>query len=84
MILDLQGIKGLREKVQIATKFGITFNEKWEMGARGDPEYVRESVEGSLKRLDVDYIDLFYYHRLDPKVPIEVTVSGTSAELLMT
>ncbi|CAM6068512.1 unnamed protein product [Sphagnum tenellum] len=41
---------------------------------RGDPEWVRESCEGSLKRLGVDYIDLYYQHRLDPTVPIEITV----------
>lgn len=42
---------------------------------RGDPAYVREACEASLKRLDVDYIDLYYQHRIDTRVPIEVTVS---------
>lgn len=41
---------------------------------RGDPEHVRSACEASLKRLDVDYIDLYYQHRVDPTVPIEVTV----------
>lgn len=41
---------------------------------RGEPEYVRSACEASLKRLDVDYIDLYYQHRVDPKVPIEITV----------
>ncbi|KAG2570728.1 hypothetical protein PVAP13_7KG023445 [Panicum virgatum] len=59
----LQG--GVREKVELATKFGI----------RGDPAYVRAACEGSLKRLGVDCIDLYYQHRIDKRVPIEVTVS---------
>ncbi|MFS8008451.1 putative perakine reductase [Helianthus anomalus] len=42
---------------------------------RGDPEYVRACCEASLKRLDVDYIDLYYVHRVDSRVPIEITVS---------
>jgi len=69
----LQAIKGIREKVQLATKFGISFVDgKPEI--RGDPAYVRAACEASLKRLDVDYIDLYYQHRIDIKVPIEVTV----------
>ncbi|XP_027164633.1 probable aldo-keto reductase 2 [Coffea eugenioides] len=64
---------GYREKVQIATKFGIgTKDGKTDI--RGDPEYVRACCEGSLKRLDVECIDLFYAHRIDTRVPIEVTV----------
>ncbi|KAF8780689.1 hypothetical protein HU200_001292 [Digitaria exilis] len=65
----LQG--GLREKVQLATKFGIT-PDMAEM--RGEPAYVRAACEGSLKRLGVDCIDLYYQHRIDTRVPIEVTV----------
>ena len=64
---------GLREKVQIATKFGI----QWIDGKPdvcGDPAYVRSACEASLKRLDIDYIDLYYIHRIDTNVPIEVTV----------
>ncbi|CAI9263428.1 unnamed protein product [Lactuca saligna] len=64
---------GLREKVQIATKFGI----QWIDGkpdACGDPAYVRSACEASLKRLDIDYIDLYYIHRIDTSVPIEVTM----------
>ncbi|CAL5017703.1 unnamed protein product [Urochloa decumbens] len=62
---------GVRHKVQLATKFGITpdFTE-----VRGDPVYVRAACEGSLKRLGVDCIDLYYQHRIDTRVPIEVTV----------
>lgn len=72
---DWQAIKGLpREKLQIATKFGV-YEENGARVLRATPTQVRASLEGSLKRLDVDYIDLYYQHRLDPKVPIEITVS---------
>ncbi|CDP10334.1 unnamed protein product [Coffea canephora] len=64
---------GYREKVQIATKFGIG-KKDGKTDIRGDPEYVRACCEGSLKRLDVECIDLFYAHRIDTRVPIEVTV----------
>jgi aryl-alcohol dehydrogenase-like predicted oxidoreductase len=60
-----------REKVQLATKFGISPDCK---EVHGDPAYVRAACEGSLKRLGVDYIDLYYQHRIDTTVPIEVTV----------
>ncbi|KAL2329665.1 hypothetical protein Fmac_017246 [Flemingia macrophylla] len=64
---------GVREKVELATKFGINFAEgKREI--RGDPAYVRAACEGSLKRLGIDCIDLYYQHRIDTRVPIEVTV----------
>lgn len=73
-ILIGKAIKGFpREKVQIATKFAFEA-ETWNI--RGDPEYIRKSVAGSLKRLDVDYIDLYYQHRVDPKVPIEISVAA--------
>ena len=67
----LQG--GVREKVQLATKFGIASGAEWEV--RGDPAYVRAACEGSLRRLGVDCIDLYYQHRIDARVPVEVTVS---------
>ncbi|XP_039058344.1 probable aldo-keto reductase 2 isoform X1 [Hibiscus syriacus] len=64
---------GFRNKVELATKFGIAFIDgKSEI--RGDPAYVRAACEGSLKRLGVDYIDLYYLHRVDTRVPIEVTI----------
>jgi aryl-alcohol dehydrogenase-like predicted oxidoreductase len=66
----LQG--GVREKVQLATKFGITPDL---MEVRGEPAYVRAACEGSLRRLGVDCIDLYYQHRIDIRVPVEVTVS---------
>jgi aryl-alcohol dehydrogenase-like predicted oxidoreductase len=65
---------GVRDKVELATKFGITLDDgKWEV--RGDPAYVRAACEGSLARLGVDCIDLYYQHRIDKSVPIEITVS---------
>ncbi|GLT69446.1 hypothetical protein SLA2020_415950 [Shorea laevis] len=64
---------GVRERVELATKFGISFADgKREI--RGDPAYVRAACEGSLKRLDLDCIDLYYQHRIDTRVPIEVTI----------
>uniref|UniRef100_A0ACD5UYW4 Uncharacterized protein n=1 Tax=Avena sativa TaxID=4498 RepID=A0ACD5UYW4_AVESA len=70
----LQG--GVREKVDLATKFGVgvsyAHGGKWDV--RGDPEYVRAACEGILKRLGVDSIDLYYQHRIDTRVPIEVTI----------
>ncbi|KAK2993466.1 hypothetical protein RJ640_015150 [Escallonia rubra] len=63
---------GWREKVQLATKFGIT-EEDGKMAIRGDPAYVRAACMGSLNRLDIDCIDLYYAHRIDNRVPIEVT-----------
>jgi len=66
---------GVREKVELATKFAVSFADgKREI--RGDPAYVRAACEGSLKRLGIDCIDLYYQHRIDKKVPIEVTVSA--------
>lgn len=71
-----QALKGgMREKVQLATKFGFK-RVNGEMEVQGDPAYVREACEASLKRLDVDCIDLYYQHRVDTRVPIEVTVSA--------
>uniref|UniRef100_A0A7N2N7A1 NADP-dependent oxidoreductase domain-containing protein n=1 Tax=Quercus lobata TaxID=97700 RepID=A0A7N2N7A1_QUELO len=64
---------GVREKVELATKFGLSFADgKREI--RGDPGYVRAACEASLKRLNIDCIDLYYQHRVDTRVPIEVTI----------
>ncbi|XP_039157020.1 probable aldo-keto reductase 2 isoform X2 [Eucalyptus grandis] len=64
---------GVRQKVELATKFGMNFADgKREI--RGDPAYVRAACEASLKRLDIDCIDLYYQHRIDTRVPIEVTI----------
>ncbi|KAL6961525.1 hypothetical protein U1Q18_039295 [Sarracenia purpurea var. burkii] len=69
--------EGFREKAQLATKFAVSFVDGKIDGprvVRGDPEYVRSACEASLKRLDIDFIDLYYQHRVDTKIPIEVTV----------
>uniref|UniRef100_A0A0E0J449 NADP-dependent oxidoreductase domain-containing protein n=1 Tax=Oryza nivara TaxID=4536 RepID=A0A0E0J449_ORYNI len=68
----LQG--GVREKVEVATKFAVSFADG-KVEIRGDPAYVRAACEGSLRRLGVDCVDLYYQHRVDKKVPIEVTFS---------
>lgn len=77
-----QAIAGRRDQVVLATKFGIVRGpDPQARGVNGRPEYVRASCEGSLKRLGVTHIDLYYQHRVDPKVPIEDTV-GALAELV--
>ncbi|KAI3523578.1 hypothetical protein L1887_01803 [Cichorium endivia] len=69
----LKGVK--REDVQLATKFGVKLGESFDQAeVHGEPEYVRACCEASLKRLDVDYIDLYYVHRIDKNVPIEITM----------
>jgi len=77
-----QAIRGRRDGVVLATKFG---NERAEdgsyLGVNGRPEYVRRACDGSLKRLGVDHIDLYYQHRVDQGVPIEETV-GAMGELV--
>ena len=70
-----RAIAGKRDQVFLATKFGNVRGPNGEfLGVRGDPEYVRSACEGSLRRLNVDVIDLYYQHRVDPNVPIEDTV----------
>ncbi len=73
-------IKGRREKVVVATKFGIERdpNDWTKRGINGRPDYVRKAVDGSLRRLGTDYIDLYYQHRVDPAVPVEDTVGEMS------
>jgi aryl-alcohol dehydrogenase-like predicted oxidoreductase len=81
-ILVGKAIKDRRDKVTIATKFGIVrSDDPAKRAINGKPEYVKASCEGSLKRLDVDVIDLYYLHRVDPNTPIEDTV-GAMAELV--
>ncbi|KAF5808905.1 putative perakine reductase [Helianthus annuus] len=63
-----------RDKIQLATKFGIFKIEPTKVTVKGTPEYARSCCEGSLKRLGVDYIDLYYIHRIDTTVPIEDTM----------
>ncbi len=69
-------IKGKRDGLIIATKFGFRFEGNKITGVDGSAANARASVEGSLKRLGIDCIDLFYQHRVDPAVPIEDTVGG--------
>ena len=78
-----RAIKGRREQAFIATKFGIVRDpaNPQARGVSGRPEYVRATCEGSLKRLGLETIDLYYQHRVDPNVPIEETV-GAMAELV--
>ena len=77
-----EALKPIRDKVVIATKFGFTFgddNKQQILNSR--PEHIREAVEGSLRRLQTDVIDLLYQHRVDPAVPIE-DVAGTVKDLI--
>jgi len=76
-----RGLQGRRDDVIIATKFGFKFGPEGITGMDSRPEHVREAVEGSLRRLATDRIDLLYQHRVDPAVPIEETV-GAMAELV--
>jgi aryl-alcohol dehydrogenase-like predicted oxidoreductase len=79
-----KAIRGRRDGVVVATKFGNVRGTNGEfLGVRGDPWYVRECCDASLKRLGVDVIDLYYQHRVDPKTPIEDTV-GAMADLVKT
>jgi aryl-alcohol dehydrogenase-like predicted oxidoreductase len=76
-----RAIRGRRDGLIVATKFGFRFDGKSIVGVDGSPENARRSCEGSLQRLGIDTIDLFYQHRVDPNVPIEETVGGM-AELV--
>ena len=78
-----RALKGKRDQAFLATKFGIVRDPSnpAARGISGRPEYVRQSIDGSLKRLGVDHIDLYYQHRVDPATPIEETV-GAMAELV--
>ena len=76
-----RALKGRRDKVVLASKFGQTRLESGGNGVDGRPEYVQAACEASLKRLGLDVIDLYYVHRIDPKSPIEDTV-GAMARLV--
>jgi len=77
-----RAIRGRRDKVVLATKFGNQRGEDGSfLGVNGRPDYVRKSCDGSLRRLGVDHIDLYYQHRVDRTVPIEETV-GAMADLV--
>ncbi|WET80457.1 aldo/keto reductase [Amycolatopsis sp. QT-25] len=76
-----RALAGKRDQVVLATKFGIVRDEAdpSKRGIRGDEFYVRQQVEASLRRLNVDHIDLYYQHRVDPDVPIEETAGALSS-----
>jgi aryl-alcohol dehydrogenase-like predicted oxidoreductase len=76
-----RALKGRRERVVVATKFGFHFADGKISGVNSQPEHIREVVHASLQRLQTDYIDLLYQHRVDPQVPIE-DVAGTVADLV--
>src|SRR5437667_4627997 len=77
-----RAIAGRREDVVLATKFGLVrSDEPGYRGVDGSPAHVRRACQASLERLGVDYIDLYYLHRVDPKTPIEETV-GAMADLV--
>ena len=77
-----KALAGKRDKAFVATKFGIGYNaERTALKVDGSPANVRRAIEGSLKRLNMDHVDLYYLHRVDPDTPIEETV-GAMAELV--
>src|ERR671938_1464849 len=73
-----EAIAGRRDEVQLATKFSLARNDRGGMDIDGRPENVRARAEASLRRLGGDVIDLYYQHRVDPKVPVEDTVGAMS------
>lgn len=76
-----RAIAGRRDEVVVATKFGFANRLGEPTRVRGDAAYVRQACDASLRRLGVDHIDLYYQHRVDPRVPIEETV-GAMADLV--
>ena len=77
----LSELKGARDRLMIATKFGFKIENRATTGVDSRPAHIREAVEGSLRRLATDHIDLLYQHRVDPAVPIE-DVIGAMADLV--
>jgi aryl-alcohol dehydrogenase-like predicted oxidoreductase len=76
-----EALAAVRDQVVVATKFGLGVGADGQQVTNSRPEVIRESVEGSLRRLRTDHIDLFYQHRVDPNVPIE-DVAGTVKDLI--
>src|SRR5204862_6548454 len=76
-----RAVAGRRDEVVLATKFGNRWFDDGTRTIDGSPEYVREAIDASLRRLNVEYVDLYYQHRVDANTPIEETV-GAMAELV--
>ena len=76
-----RALRGKRDQVTLATKFGFRLENGKRTGLNSHPDHIREAVEGSLKRLGTDHVDLLYQHRVDPAVPIE-EVAGAVAGLI--
>lgn len=76
-----EALQDVRDRVQIATKFGFDIQNGVSVGLDSRPETIRKAVEGSLRRLRTDHIDLLYQHRADPKVPVE-DVAETVSRLM--
>src|SRR5271168_1218722 len=76
-----EALAPFRKQVVIATKFGFQFGPKGVVGVNSRPEHIRQAAEGSLTRLKVESIDLYYQHRVDPEVPIE-DVAGAVKDLI--
>lgn len=81
-VLVGKALKDRRDQAFLATKFGINYNaDRTQLATDGSPANVRRAIDGSLQRLGVDHVDLYYLHRVDPNTPIEETV-GAMAELV--
>src|SRR5271170_1979835 len=83
-VMVAEAFRGMRDKVKIATKFGWDIDQRTgehRGGVNSKPAQIRSAVEGSLKRLGTDYIDLYYQHRVDPEVPME-EVAGVVKDLI--
>ena len=73
-----EALAGVRDQVQIATKFGFDIQNGVSVGLDSRPETIRKAVEGSLRRLKTDHIDLLYQHRADPRVPVDAVAQTVS------
>ncbi|NCB94375.1 MAG: aldo/keto reductase [Clostridia bacterium] len=80
---DLVGaaLQEVRHEIKIASKFGVHHNQEGKLVMDSRPEIIRKSIEGSLTKLKTDYLDLYYQHRIDPKIPAE-EVAGVMSELM--
>jgi aryl-alcohol dehydrogenase-like predicted oxidoreductase len=77
-----EALAGVRDRIAVATKFGFDFDaDGKQIGIDSRPEHIKKAADGSLRRLNIDTIDLYYQHRVDPKVPIE-EVAGAVKELI--